>query len=445
MGQVLFGGLSAKGRLPVTASDRYKYGLGNYSGPPIRLSYGLPEELGMSSASLQSIDQIAHQAIEAHATPGCQVLIARQGKVIFQQNYGYHTYDNRQPVTDTSLYDLASITKVAATTLTLMYLTDLGQFNLDLTLSDYMPQLQGTPLQGLPVRDVLTHTAGLTAWIPFYRSTINDSIIDIYYCSVEDESFCVPVTDGYYMRGDYRDSILSLIAFSELEEPGKYRYSDLGFYLFRQIIENTALMPIQTFVQEMFYRPLGLRYLTYLPLEKFPAAQIVPTENDLVFRKQLLQGHVHDPGAAMFGGVSGHAGLFGTANDLAVLMQMLLNGGSYGGEHFLDREVIHEFTRRQNNRSRRGLGWDKPEMDSRRDGPTSRYASARTFGHTGFTGTCVWVDPEYDLIYVFLSNRIHPDQENRKLIRMDVRTRIQDVLYQAVKASQAQPTDLVNQ
>lgn len=441
--QLLFGGIGARGQLPVTASQLYQFGKGRQT-DPIRLSYGLPEEIGLHSADFTAIDFIAKEAILKKATPGCQVLVAKEGKVIYQQNFGYHTYAKKRPVETYDLYDLASITKVAATTLSLMYLTELGQFDLDLALSDYVPELQGTNLAGLKIRDVLTHTAGLTSWIPFYAATVQPDIYDLYYCDYEDSTYCVPVARDVYMRGDYRDTIMAIIAHSELDDAGEYRYSDLGFYLFKQIIENAALAPIDEFTRELFYRPLGLRHFLYKPLEKYPLSQIVPTEEDGVFRDQLLHGFVHDPGAAMWGGVSGHAGLFGNTNDLAILMQMLLNGGMYGGEQFLDRETIHTFTKRQNNNSRRGLGFDKPETDTQKEGPTSTLASPRTFGHTGFTGTCVWADPEHDLVYVFLSNRIHPSAQNKKLIRMDVRTRIQDAIYQALDKSKHQVWNIVN-
>lgn len=437
--QLLFGGLPARGQLPVSASQLYRYGRGRTT-QAIRLSYGLPEELGLSGRDMSQIDSIALEAIAAGATPGCQVYVAKAGKVIYQKSFGYHTYAKRQPVDNYDLYDLASITKVAATTLSLMYLTEIGMFDLDLHLSDYVPELYGTNLSDIPIREVLTHTAGLTSWIPFYKATIQPDIYDVYYCDKRDSTFCVPVARNVYMRGDYRDSIMAIIAHSELHDIGEYDYSDLGFYLFKQIIENTTQSPINEFTRDMFYKPLGLRYLTYLPLEKFPPAQIVPTEKDRYFRKQLLDGYVHDPGAAMWGGVSGHAGLFSNTNDLGILMQMLLNGGTYGGERFLKASTIQQFTRKQHDRSRRGLGFDKPELDKRVEGPTSTLASPATFGHTGFTGTCVWVDPAHDLVYVFLSNRIHPSASNLKLIKMDIRTRIQTKIYEAIFAAQRQET-----
>lgn len=429
--QLLFGGLPAKGRLPVSAGPDFQFGKGKLT-TPIRLSYGLPEEIGLRSSDFSALDFIAKDAILKGATPGCQVLVAKENKVIYQKNFGYHTYARKKPVDTYDLYDLASITKIAATTLSLMYLTELGQFDLDLALSDYVPELLGTNLAGLKIRDVLTHTAGLTAWIPFYASTVDPALYDLYYCDYEDSTYCIPVARGIYMREDYRDSIMAIIAHSEVDDRGDYRYSDLGFYLFKQIIENTALLSIDAFTESLFYKPLGLRHFLYKPLTKYPPDQIVPTEQDGVFRRQLLDGYVHDPGAAMWGGVSGHAGLFANTNDLAIVMQMLLNGGTYGGEQFLQRETIHTFTRRQNNASRRGLGFDKPETDPNKDGPTGELVSPRTYGHTGFTGTCVWVDPEYDVVFVFLSNRIHPTAENKKLIKMDVRTRMQDAVYEAI-------------
>jgi beta-N-acetylhexosaminidase len=431
--QILFGGLPAKGMLPVTGSEKFVYGSGIIQSKPIRLGYGLPEEEGLNSEMMQDIDRIVNEAITEKATPGCQVLIAKNGKVVFEKNYGYHTYDKKDPVKSNDLYDLASITKIAGSTLSLMYLYENGKIDIDNTLGEYLPLLRKSNLSKLKIRDVLTHTAGLKAWIPFYQTTIqDDTLYDYYYCYEPDDIYCVRVAPGLFMRESYQDSIDHIIFATQIKNAGRYKYSDLGFYIFKEIIEAVTQTPMDIFVDETFYKPMGLRTMTYNPYFKFPIEQIVPTEDDTIFRKQVIQGYVHDPGAAMMGGVSGHAGLFSNATDLAALMQMLLNGGVYNGKRFLKPETIQYFTKRQNNKSRRGLGFDKPETDEHKGNPACDSASSATYGHTGFTGTGAWVDPEYGIVYIFLSNRVYPTAENWKLVKMDVRTNIQQVIYDAM-------------
>jgi beta-N-acetylhexosaminidase len=431
--QVLFGGLPARGIIPVTGSAKFAYGSGVVQSGSIRFSYGLPEEEGLNSEMMQEIDRIANEAILEKATPGCQVLIARNGKVVYEKNFGFHTYDKKEPVQSNDLYDIASITKIAGSTLSLMYLYERGKIDIDNTLDQYLSALEKSNLGKLKIRDVLTHTAGLKAWIPFYQTTIqDDTLYDYYYCYEPDDVYCVRVAPGLFMRESYQDSIDHIIFATQIKNAGKYKYSDLGFYIFKEIIEAVTNTPMDIFVDETFYKPMGLRTMTYNPYYKFPLDQIVPTEDDTVFRKQVIQGYVHDPGAAMMGGVSGHAGLFSDAPDLAALMQMLLNGGEYNGKRFLKPKTIQYFTKRQNNKSRRGLGFDKPETDEHKGNPACDSASTSTYGHTGFTGTSTWVDPEYGIVYVFLSNRVYPTAENWKLVKMDVRTNIQQVIYNAM-------------
>jgi beta-N-acetylhexosaminidase len=433
--QVLFGGIAAKGQLPVTASDGYQFGAGITSSGPIRFSYGLPEELDYSSWTFARIDSLALQAIRERATPGCQVLVAKDGKVIYEKAFGHHTYDSTRPVALTDLYDVASLTKIAATTITLMYLYDLGLYLPYQVLSDYLPQLKGTVMGRLKMNDILTHTAGLKAWIPFFQSTTHPDIYEFFYCDYGDDTYCIPVARDLFLLEGYVDTMLAIIAKTPLEKPGNYKYSDLGFYMLADIIKALTQEPLDEFAQNHFYRPLGLQHCRFHPLMQFPLEQIVPTQDDKDFRRQLVHGYVHDPGAAMMGGVSGHAGLFSNAHDIGVIMQMLLNKGTYAGERYLKEETVDLFTRRYDKRSRRGLGFDKPETDLRIDGPTSKLVSPETFGHTGFTGTCAWADPNNGLVYVFLSNRIHPDQENKKLIRMNTRTMIQgrDILSPCIR------------
>lgn len=431
--QAIFGGVPTSGSLPVSASAKYNYGKGNKQPKAIRLSYGIPEQENISSLEFKKIDGIVQEALDMKATPGCQVLVAKNGRVIFEKNYGFHTYDKVKPVRSTDLYDLASITKIAGSTVSLMHLYETGKINLDKTLSDYLPDLVNSNLEKLPLKNVLTHTSGLKPWVPFYAATIaGNSLYDAYYCYESDDFFCVKVAEDLYMRSDYVDSIKAIIQQTDLKRPGSYKYSDLGFYLFKEIIEKVTGKEMAQFLDQYFYQALGLRYMTYNPLSKFEQQCIVPTEVDTIFRKQTIQGYVHDPGAAMMGGISGHAGLFSNANDLAILMQMLLNEGEYAGNRFLQASTIKKFTKRQNNKSRRGLGFDKPEPEPDKGGPTCEDAPPEVYGHTGFTGTCAWVDPKNQLVYIFLSNRTYPSASNKKLITNDIRTRIQQVLYDAI-------------
>ena len=433
--QALFGGVSSKGQLPVTASEKFKAGTGLTTPPPVRLKYTFPEEVGIPSQYLSTIDSIALSAISDKATPGCQVLVAKDGRVIYYKSFGYYTYDQITPIEITTLYDIASITKIAATTLSLMRLYDDRKFQLNRTLGDYLTGLDSSALKNLMTKEVLLHQAGLKSWIPFYQTTIADSVYGNYYQREMKEPYIIEVAKGMYLRKDEADSIHFQIINSKLNPKKEYVYSDLGFYLFKRIVEKLSNETFEDFTSTTFYKPLGLSTMTFKPLQKFPAERIVPTEDDKIFRKQLLQGYVHDPGAAMLGGVSGHAGLFSDANDLAILMQMLLNRGEYAGVRYLNPTTVSLFTRKQEEKNRRGLGFDKPELDPYKLKSTATDASPRTFGHSGFTGTCAWADPDYNLIYVFLSNRVNPTADNQKLIQKNIRTQIHQAIYDAMKKS----------
>lgn len=433
--QLIFGGITSQGVLPVTASEKYYYGMGISTVPGFRLKYTFPEEVGINSAYLNEIDNIAVNAIADKATPGCQILVAKEGKVIYNKSFGYHTYDSIRIVKNTDLYDLASITKIAGTTISLMNLYDQRQFQLNRKISDYIPGLIKSTIKNTIVKDILTHQAGLRSWIPFYLTTIHDSVYNKIYHTENVGAYNVKVANNLYMRNDYRDKIFDEIFNSELNPRPKYQYSDLGFYLLPVIIESLTKMPFDKFLEDTFFAPLGLGTMTFNPGNKFSEERLVPTENDKTFRKQLVQGYVHDPGAAMLGGISGHAGLFSNANDLAIIMQMLLNRGAYGGVRFISPMTVSMFTKRDNNESRRGLGFDKPEIDIYKPQPTAKDASPRTFGHSGFTGTCMWADPDNELVFIFLSNRVNPSAENAKLIKNNVRTDIHQAIYNAIKKS----------
>jgi beta-N-acetylhexosaminidase len=295
-----------------------------------------------------------------------------------------------------------------------------------------LPELKNTNKTHMSIKMVLEHKAGLKDWIPFYYETIKDQVIyDSIYTTQPDELHMVSVGNGLYILNDYKEHILQEIYDSKIGTVGNYKYSDLGMILMKELIERVTGNDFNDFVRANFYDPMGIKRLTFLPLERFELAEIVPTSLSPDMRKGLVHGTVHDPGAAMLGGVSGHAGLFGNAESLASLVQMLLNGGVYNNVRYLKKSTIESFTAQQSSDSRRGIGWDKPEMNRSKVNPASDLASAKCFGHTGFTGTMVWVDPEYDLVYVFLSNRVYPTQENRKLIRDGVRTNIMDVIYES--------------
>jgi len=431
--QALFGAIGVDAKLAVTVGE-YKEGEGeSFRSLPI-LQYGNPEEVGMDPNVLKRIDTIMREAMNMQATPGAQVLVARHGKVIFQESYGYHTYKLRNKVQNDHIYDIASLTKVAATTLAVMKLAEDGAISLDHTMSRYLNELDTTNKKNVKIRDVLTHSSGLKDWIPFYRASVsNQEAYDTIYHKDPDAKFCIKVDDDLYMCQEYQQVIFGKIYNSEVRNKGSYKYSDLGMILMRYLVEEVTHTPFDRYMDSVFYEPMGLRHLTFNPMKKFSKLDIVPTEKDADFRKGLIHGYVHDPAAAMLGGVSGHAGLFSNSQDLAAIMQMLLNGGIYNGYRFLHPTTVLEFTSYQNRGSRRGLGFDKPEPDSRKINPCSDYASKRTFGHSGFTGTQMWADPKYGLVYVFLSNRVHPSANNKLLIRKSVRTEIMNAIYESMK------------
>jgi len=430
--QAVFGVIGINGTLPVTVGSQYSAKMGITTLPIKELVRGIPEEVGMSSSRLSKIDKIAQGAVNSGATPGCQVLVAKGGRVVYNKSFGKHTFNSKQNVQNSDLYDLASLTKVAATTVTLMKLEEDGQLSLDDKMVKYLPELATTNKLHMTIKMVLEHKAGLKDWIPFYAETTqDDSVYDSVYSKVPTALHTVFVGNGLYMLDTYKERIMQQIYDSEVGTINKYKYSDLGMILMKELIERVTGTDFQDYVDAVYFKPMGISRLTFLPLDKFDKAEIVPTSLSPDMRQGLVHGMVHDPGAAMLGGVSGHAGLFGNAESLAVLMQMLLNGGTYNNVQYLKPETISKFTAKQARDSRRGIGWDKPEMNRKKGNPASDLASANCFGHTGFTGTMIWADPAYDLVYVFLSNRVYPTQDNRKLIRMGVRTNIMDVIYES--------------
>ncbi|TGE14117.1 glycoside hydrolase family 3 N-terminal domain-containing protein [Hymenobacter elongatus] len=435
--QVMFGALPAKGRLPVTVSPTLKAGVGLPTPDFRRLRYATPESEGLDSKILSQIDNIALESVAYAAAPGCQVLVAKDGAVVFDKSYGYCTYDKTHPVENSTLYDLASVTKVAGTLQAVMYLKDQGKINLDAKVADYLPELRTSNKKDMTVRDVLLHQAGLKPGIPTWERTVNKAgLKPTFYASTRSDEFPNEVAPGTFSTKAVDDSVWTWIMRSSLlpKIKGKHpiEYSDLSFMVLKRLSEKVLAQPIDKFLEKTFYKPLGLASMTYNPLERFPKACIAPTENDTYYRKTQLQGTVHDQAAALLGGVAGHAGLFANANDLAVLMQMDLQNGRYGGQRYFQSPIVTEFSRPQVAGNKRGLGWDhgNPEKP---EGPTSNLSPASTFGHTGFTGTCVWMDPENKILYIFLSNRVYPDGGNNKLRQYNIRTRIHDVIYKSLQ------------
>jgi len=431
--QLIFGGIAAKGKLPVSGSVYFPSGLG-LSTSKSRFKYSIPVDEGFNMNKLNYVDSIALNGIKEKAYPGCQILIARRGDIIYNKSFGHHTYENKRAVKSTDLYDLASITKVTASVPNLMNLCQKGELNLDYNLCDYLDYVDTTEYLNMNIRRMLAHNAGLVSWIPFYKKTMSRGQLkyDIY-SSAESATYSNKVSDGLYIKEAYSDSVRNWITTHGIHKEKDYRYSDLGYYFYKDIIEKITETPLDVISDSLFYKPLGASRLTYNPLNKFSKDVIVPTENDMNFRKKLVHGTVHDPGAAMLGGVAGHAGLFSNANDLAKLFQMYLNNGEYGGEKYIDSAIVSDFTRTQfeDEDNRRGAGFDKPSTTDY--GPTCPCVSYSSFGHSGFTGTLVWADPEKDIVYIFLSNRVYPDAENKKLISMNIRTDIMQVIYDAME------------
>ncbi|MBE9468489.1 MAG: serine hydrolase [Bacteroidetes bacterium] len=434
--QLLFGGIPALGKLPVTASKQFKINSGIILKKQIRLKYSVPQELGIDKKKIQKVDSIILDAINEESTPGCEILFAKKGVVFYHKSFGYHSYKDSVSVKNNDIYDIASITKVASTTASLMKLKDEHKFEIDDKLSDYLCYLDTTDKKDIKIIDVLTHQAHLRPWIPFYLNTmVGDSLKSNIYSNTYSKNYSVKVCDSLYILNSYHDSIYQSIVDTSLREEDGYKYSDLGYYFLYQIIEEITQQPLQEYVTKTFYKPLGANRICYNPLEEFNREEIAPTQYDSLFRKQLIQGYVHDPGAAMLGGVAGHAGLFTNANDLAKIAQMFLQKGQYAEEKYFKSRTVKRFTSSpfRNKGNRRGIGFDKPEMDFSKEGPTDHCVSSKSFGHTGFTGTMMWVDPKNQTIYVFLSNRINPSQDNHKLVEMNVRTNIQKAFYDALK------------
>jgi len=426
--QYIFGGIAAENKLTKAFSAKYTVGSG-FTTTKTRLKYTVPEDAGVNSNSLKEIDAIAAETIREKAAPGLVVLVAKDGKVIFNKAYGTHTYDGNLPDKVTDIFDLASVTKVTATTPSVMRLFEEGKLKLDTNIGAYIPKARTTPMNNINVREVMLHQAGFIPYIPFHNYVkTGDYSVD------STAAFPTKVADGYYIKKDFfKDFMWPKMLNSPIKTRGQYVYSDISMYVMKDIVEHISEEPLNQYTYENFYKPLGMQTAGFLPRNRFSRDQIIPTEQDTYFRKTLLVGYVHDQGAALAGGISGHAGLFSSANDLAIIYQMLLNRGTYGGTQYFKPETVDMFTSKQSNVSRRGLGFDRWDPDSTKHYP-SNLASPQTYGHTGYTGTCVWVDPSRGLVYVFLSNRVNPSV-SEKLGNLKIRGRIQDVINKAIDES----------
>ena len=434
--QVIFGAIGSKGKLPVSIEEHFKLNEGIETLAIQRLGFEIPENVGMDSKILTKIDAIAKFAIDKKMTPGIQIVVARKGKVVYQKSFGNHTYDEgAAKVQNTDIYDIASLTKIIGTLPNVMQEFDKGNLTLETKLKTMLPVFKGSNKEDATVLDMLTHQARFQPWIPFYKATL-DSLkkpSKQYYRTRPTVEFQLKVAEDLYLRRDYNDTILKLIADSELLSKKQYKYSDFSFILFKEYLERENGKSLEYLAENNFYKHLGATSLTYNPLHKFDKSVIIPTENDNYFRYQTVHGYVHDMAAAMQGGISGHAGLFSNALDIAKVMQMYLQKGNYGGKQLITEETLQKFNTCYfcKDGNRRGVGFDKPQLGN--EGPTCGCVSLTSFGHTGFTGTMTWADPEKEIVYVFLSNRTFPDSNaSNKLSKENIRENIQKVIYESI-------------
>jgi CubicO group peptidase (beta-lactamase class C family) len=454
------------GDLAQTTAAQGIFGGTSFSGiytKKTRLGYAPPEQAGISSEKLRRIESIALEGIRQKAFPGCQILVAKDGIVIYERQFGKLDYRNGPAVTDETVYDLASVTKATATVPAVMKLYDEKKIRLQDTLGAFVRETQTTGKAHLSLRALLLHETGNAAYIPYFPTVIDPESYPgelfgqrsaLYHAGYagawgrtdyaylpglldfrESAEFHRPVAKGMYASDKMRDALLKAIVDTPLSGEGSYRYSCLNFILLKETVEAVAQTDLDTYVKQNFYRRLGAASTTFLPLREMPIERIAPTENDPLYRKQHVRGYVHDEGAALFGGISGNAGLFSNAGDIAKLCQMWLNGGEYGGERYLSDETVRLFTTAKSSVSRRGMGFDKPDPHDSRYSPTSPGAPIEVYGHTGFTGTCFWIDPTHNLIYIFLSNRVNPTRTPNRQAALSIRERIQEELYHALKTS----------
>ena len=440
MARVLFGEIPAVGKLPVSVENIFKAGDGITLSTVGKLSSASPESVGMKSVELSAIEPLIQSSIAQKIFPGCQVLVARKGKIVYEKNFGKLSYDvNSQQVNSNTVYDLASVTKVTATLQSLMLLYDQKKLNLDEKASYYLPELKGTNKENVIIRDLLWHQAGLVAYIPFWeRTRIPLGWKTEFYNTKQTEECTLCVADGMYAKPAIRDSIWRWVIKSPLmnrkDRNGQYPYvySDLGLMILHHLVERLTNQPLDVFTTKNFYEPLAMNTTGFNPLTRIPKYQIAPTENDNLFRERLVQGTVQDQTAAMLGGVSGHAGLFSSASDLVKLLQMNLNKGKAGDKQFLSESTVNLFTTNRSARSQRALGWDKLPSDGESNFVSNK-VSPSSYGHSGYTGTLVWIDPEKELVFVFLSNRVNPSAANNKINTLKIRRKVMDLVYGALE------------
>jgi CubicO group peptidase (beta-lactamase class C family) len=444
--QLIFGGIGASGKLTANIGTTYQQGAGISIEKPVRLKYTLPEEVGISSADLKSdIDSIVNNALEKKAFPGCNVLVAKDGKIIFRKAYGYQTFEKDKPAGLGDLYDLASVTKITGGLPGILKLYDEKKINLDKPVADYFPDWKNrlfhrSDKSDVTVRELYAHQSGLVPFIGFYKQTMeNGKPSPKWYTATPDKNHTLCVAPGMYLDKKFQKTVNEVIRKTPLKTRGKYVYSDLPLVITPQIVERISGTDFKTYVEDQFYKPLGAYAITYNPLDRFPRDQIAPTELDNYYRFQLIQGTVHDESAAVLGGISGNAGAFASANDLAKLMQMYLQMGTYGGKQYVSEATMKEFTRAQfpQTNNRRGVIFDKPSLNLASLKPSEAYpcpeVSPESFGHFGFTGTFVWMDPKTQLMYIFLSNRVYPTRNNSLISDLNVRTEILSAIYKNMK------------
>ena len=434
--QLIFGAIPSKGNLPVSVGKYFKKGDGIDNNDLKRLGYSIPERVGMSSKKLIKLDSVAMYAVKNKMTPGIQLLVSRKGKVIYNKNFGKHTYEGKEKVEFNDIYDVASLTKIVATLPLLMELEEDGIVSLDSKLSELLPEYKNSNKANITIKKMLSHYAQLVPWIPFYTTTL-DSVSQKpnpeYYRKSASSKFDIKVANNLFLRTDYVDSMQVIIKDSDLIKRLRYRYSDLPYYILKKYIEKHYNKPLDELVQDHFYQSLGANFTLYNPYSKISNRHIVPSEIDDYYRYQKIQGYVHDMGAAMQNGVGGHAGVFSNANDIAKIMQMYLQKGFYGGKRYFKPSTMDKFNTCYycTNDNRRGIGFDKPQLED--EGPTCGCVSMTSFGHSGFTGTYAWADPEEDIVYVFLANRTYPHAGKNLLLRENIRTEIQRLIYEAIE------------
>ncbi|WP_300026554.1 glycoside hydrolase family 3 N-terminal domain-containing protein [uncultured Maribacter sp.] len=431
--EVLFGAVSATGKLPVSAHEEFPVNTGAQVKSLSRLGYSIPERVGMSSKGLKEIDELMSHGLDSLMFPGAQVLVARKGKVIYQKSFGKPTYDSKEKITNDYLYDLASLTKILATLPMVMKMEEEGRIGLNNTFEELVPNYSNTEIKNVTVLKALSHYGRLPAWIPFYINTLdeNKKPSGEFYRNRPLPGFSTKVYDNLYLADAYKDSIYNRIGRQDLKS-NRYRYSDVPYYVMKKVVEESYGQRLDDLTSNFLYKRIGANRTTYNPLEKFNKAMIVPSEEDNYYRYGTVQGYVHDMGAAMQAGVGGHAGLFSNANDIAKIMQMYLQDGYYGGTKFFDSRTVKKFNTCYfcDNNVRRGVGFDKPQLQH--SGPTCGCVSRKSFGHSGFTGTYTWADPEEEIVYVFLSNRTYPSASNTLLVKSGLRTRIQQAIYDSI-------------